>query len=115
MGGWIGPGGLGIADIGAAGTIDRVTAPGGTLPARREPRVATGSAGSAVAVALSPAGVLATSRPAGREWAPLERISAAGAVEDAALAATDHVATAYWSRRSGGRSVVERAEARLAP
>ena len=115
VGGWIGPGGLGIADIGAAGTIDRVTAPGGTVPARREPRVATASAGSAVAVALSPAGVLATSRPPGRDWAPLERISAAGAVDDAGVAATDRVATAFWSRRSGGRSVVERAESRLAP
>ncbi|HVG99921.1 MAG TPA: hypothetical protein VM844_04080, partial [Miltoncostaeaceae bacterium] len=115
VGGWIGPGGLGIADIGAAGTVDRVTAPGGTLPARREPRVAPASAGSAFAVALSPAGVLATSRPPGRDWAPLERISAVGAVDDAGVAATDRVATAFWSRRSGGRSVVERAESRLAP
>jgi hypothetical protein len=113
--GWIGPRGLGVADIGAAGTIDRVTAPGGPLAARREARAATAPAGSAVAVALSAAGVLATSRPPGREWAPLERISPAGAVEDAGVAATDRVATAYWSRRSGGRSVVERAEARLAP
>ncbi len=113
--GWIGPGGLGVADIGTAGTIDRVTAPGGPSAAHREPRVATAPAGGAVAVALSPTGVLATSRPPGREWAPLERISAAGAVDDAGLAATDRVATAFWTRRSGGRSVVERAEARLAP
>jgi hypothetical protein len=113
--GWIGPRGLGVADIGAAGTVDRVTALGGPLAARRGARVASLPAGPAVAVALARGGVVATSRGNGGAWAPLERISAAGAVADAVVSAWDQVATAYWSRRSGGRSVVERAESRLAP
>jgi hypothetical protein len=112
---WIAPGALGVADAGAAGTVDRVTPLGGPLAPRREPLAASLPAGAAVAVALAPGGVVATARGNGGAWAPLERISPAGAVTDAALAASDRVATAYWSRRQGGRSVVERAESRLAP
>ncbi len=72
-------------------------------------------AGPAVAVALARGGVVATSRGNGGAWAPLVRISAPGAVADAVVAATDQVATAYWTRRADGRTVVERAESRLAP
>jgi hypothetical protein len=115
VGGWVGPGGLGVADIGPAGTIDRVTVLGGRLAPRRDVRVASVAAGAAVAVALARGGVVATSRATGGAWSPLERISAAGAAADADLAASDGVATAYWSRRAGGRSAVERAESRLTP
>jgi hypothetical protein len=109
VGGWIGPGGLGLADIGSP---VRLSARGGPLSPRRDARVAAAQGGSAVAVALYGAGVLvATSRTAGGDWAALERISP-GAVTNAAVAATDGVATAYWSRRSGGGSVIERAELR---
>jgi hypothetical protein len=115
VGGWVGPGGLGVADIGPAGTIDRVTVLGGRLAPRRDVRVASVAAGAAVAVALARGGVVATSRATGGAWSPLERISAAGAAADADLAASDGVATAYWPRRAGGRSAVERAESRLTP
>jgi hypothetical protein len=113
--GWIGPGGLGLADAGAAVTVARPAVPAGVPAARRGARVAAPLAGAAVAVASSAGGVVATSRAPGGGWAPLALISRPGAAEDAAVAASDDVATAVWSRRAGGRSVVERAEMRLRP
>jgi hypothetical protein len=111
---WIAPGGLRLADE-VAGAPARVGAPAGPPAARRDARIAAAPAGAAVALAPAATGLVATSRAAGRDWAPLERISPAGRVADAEIAATDAVATAYWSRRAGGRSVIERAELRLAP
>ncbi len=114
-GGWIGPDGLGLADIGPPATAARATVLGGPPGAARDARVAATPAGAAVAVALSAAGtVVATARATGGDWSPLEPISAAGAA-GADVGATDGIATAYWSRRAGGRSVVERAELRPAP
>ena len=113
--GWIGPGGLGLADIGAAGAVDRISEPVGPARARREVRLAATPGGSAVAVGVSGSGVLATSRRGAGDWSALERISSAGPVDDPAVAATDDLATAYWSRRTGGRVVVERAELETGP
>jgi hypothetical protein len=111
---WISDSGLALVDP----VLDnaRVTAVDGPLRARSDVRVAASAIGSAVAVARSGGGVVATNRAAGGEWAALERISAAGAAEDAGVGIdATGAAVAYWARRAGGRSVVERAELAATP
>ena len=107
-------GGLGLAELGAAGAPASVRALGGDPPPRFDPALAVGDDGTAVVAARAARGVVAAVRPAGGDWTLPERVSppspADAASGVAVAAAGPGRAVALWARRTAGRLVVERAE-----